>query len=136
MKLMFYDVFVNLCQSNNITPSRAAQELGINKSNVSNWKNNGYTPRGQALNDIAAYFGVTTDYLLTGEQKSSQQEVGNSDDIDAMVNDILSSLSGNKANTLMLDGKPTSAKALQYLRDSIRANIEYAKKLNEEEGKK
>lgn len=65
---MFYDVYLSLCKRNSKKPSVVAAELGINKSNVSNWKNNGYTPRGEVLQKIADYFGVTTDYLLTGEK--------------------------------------------------------------------
>lgn len=61
---MFYDVFVSLCNKIGKKPSAVAEELGINKSNVSNWKNNGYTPRGNTLNRIADYFNVSTDYLL------------------------------------------------------------------------
>jgi transcriptional regulator with XRE-family HTH domain len=66
---MFYDVFAELCEKRGIKPSKAAEECGINKSNVSNWKNNGYVPRGDALNKIADYFCVSTDYLLGNEQK-------------------------------------------------------------------
>lgn len=65
---MFYDNYVKLCKEIGKSPSAVAEELGINKSNVSNWKNNGYTPRGTALNKIADYFGVSTDYLLSGKQ--------------------------------------------------------------------
>jgi transcriptional regulator with XRE-family HTH domain len=74
--IVFYDVYISLCKRSNKKPSVVATELGINKSNVSNWKNNGYTPRGDALQKIADYFGVTTDYLLTGEdtKKASTQE--------------------------------------------------------------
>ena len=93
---MFYDVYIDLCHSKGKSPSAVAQELGINKSNVSNWKNNGYTPRGSVLNKIAEYFGVTTDFLLTGnekaptpegERKISDDDImfalwGNSDDVD------------------------------------------------------
>nr|DAM61469.1 MAG TPA: helix-turn-helix domain protein [Caudoviricetes sp.] len=66
--VVFYDVYLSLCKRNSKKPSVVAAELGINKSNVSNWKNNGYTPRGEVLQKIADYFGVTTDYLLTGEK--------------------------------------------------------------------
>lgn len=74
--IVFYDVYLSLCKRSNKKPSVVAAELGINKSNVSNWKNNGYTPRGEALQKIADYFGVTTDYLLTGEEteKAPTQE--------------------------------------------------------------
>lgn len=66
---MFYDIFAELCEKREIKPSKAAEECGINKSNVSSWKNNGYVPRGDALNKIAEYFGVTVDYLLGNKQK-------------------------------------------------------------------
>ncbi|UZT82930.1 helix-turn-helix domain-containing protein [Caproicibacterium sp. BJN0003] len=66
---MFYDVFSSLCEKRGVKPSRAAEECGINKSNVSNWKNNGYVPRGDALKKIADYFNVSIGYLLGNEQK-------------------------------------------------------------------
>lgn len=68
---MFYDVYAKLCKEIGKSPSAVAQELHINKSNVSNWKNNGYTPRGDVLNRIADYFGVSVDYLFGNEVKSA-----------------------------------------------------------------
>ena len=68
-RFMFYDRFSELCKQKGVKPSKAAEECNINKSNVSNWKNHGYVPRGEALNRISAYFGVSTDYLLGNEQK-------------------------------------------------------------------
>ena len=61
---MFYDKYIALCKENNISPSRAAQEIGFNKSSITNWKNNGYTPRKEILVSIADYFGVSVDFLL------------------------------------------------------------------------
>ena len=75
---MFYDVYLALCKKIDKKPSTVAFELGINKSNVSNWKNNGYTPRGEALNKIADYFNVSIDYLLGNEQKNSGEPELNS----------------------------------------------------------
>lgn len=66
---MFFDIYEDLCRSKGKKPSAVAAELGINKSNVSNWKNNGYTPRGESLQRIAEYFGVSSDYLLGNEKK-------------------------------------------------------------------
>ena len=62
----FYDIFLYECKKKGVRPSRAAEDCGINRSNVCNWKNNRYTPRGDALQKIANYFGVSTDYLLGG----------------------------------------------------------------------
>lgn len=72
---MFYDIYAALCEKQGKKPSVVARELGINKSNVSNWKNNGYTPRGKVLNAIAEYFGVSTDYLLMGTEFEQKKEL-------------------------------------------------------------
>lgn len=61
---MFYDIFLSLCADIKISPSKAATEIGIDRSNVTNWKNNGYTPREAALRKIAEFFGVPVDFLL------------------------------------------------------------------------
>lgn len=61
---VFYDRYINLCKERGISPSKAAEEIGINKASVTNWKKRGYTPRADLLQRIADYFGVTTDYLL------------------------------------------------------------------------
>ena len=66
---MFFDTFNALCSSKGISCKRAAIEIGLSNSTPTKWKNTGATPNGETLNKIADYFGVTTDYLLTGEQK-------------------------------------------------------------------
>ena len=70
---MFYDRFEKLCIQKNISPSKAALEIGFNKSNVSRWKADGYTPRGEVLDRIANYFGVSIDYLLTRKEKATTE---------------------------------------------------------------
>lgn len=68
---MFYDTFSQLCKEISTTPSRAAQDMGINKSTVTYWKTKEVVPNGATLNKIADYFGVTLDYLLGNEQKEA-----------------------------------------------------------------
>jgi len=67
---VFYDTYLMLCNKIGKKPSAVAAELKINKSNVSNWKSSGYTPRGEALQKIADYFQVSTDYLLGVTERS------------------------------------------------------------------
>jgi len=63
----FYQNFSALCEQRNIKPSRVAEACGINRSNVSNWKKNGYTPRAEDLKKIAEYLRVSVGYLLQTE---------------------------------------------------------------------
>lgn len=71
---MFYDVFSSLCDSRGISPSKAAENIGLNRAAVSKWKK-GAVPVGATLQKFADYFGVTTDYLLNGEQKEKPSTV-------------------------------------------------------------
>lgn len=82
---MFYDIFFELCQKKGVKPSFAAEACGINRSNVSLWKSKGYTPRSDALNAIAEYFDVTTDYLLgkTKEKAPAEKQEPTEDDLKA-----------------------------------------------------
>lgn len=74
---MFYDIFKKLCEDNGLTPSGAATKIGFNRASVTVWKNTGKAPKQDLLLKIADYFGVTTDYLLTGEEKEkSPAEIG------------------------------------------------------------
>lgn len=41
-----------------------AKALGIKKSRISMWENNGAVPRGEMLTELSQYFGVSVDYLL------------------------------------------------------------------------
>ncbi len=73
---MFYDIFVELCAQRGVRPSRVAEECGISRSNVASWKSKGYTPRGEALQVIADYFGVPVEQLLGKSSRETPQAPG------------------------------------------------------------
>ena len=73
--LVFYDVFNSLCSAKGISCKRASMEIGLSNSTAAKWKRTGATPNGDTLSKIADYFGVTTDYLLNGEQKEKPSTV-------------------------------------------------------------
>lgn len=72
---MFYDNFKMLCEQKGEKPTPVAQKLGCSSSNVVMWKN-GSTPRPAVLQKIADYFGVDTQFLLFGNEKSPLVHAG------------------------------------------------------------
>lgn len=64
-----YDIFERLCHEKGVTPYRVCKETGLTTSTISNWKAGRYTPKQDKMQKIADYFGVTVDYLMTGEEK-------------------------------------------------------------------
>ncbi len=67
---MFWTNFSTLCADMNLSPNAVATELKIPSGSITAWRN-GATPRTKSLTKIANYFGVTVDYLLTGEKEKA-----------------------------------------------------------------
>ena len=62
-----YKIFEELCKENGVTPYRVCKETGITTATISNWKAGRYTPKADKMQKIADYFGVSLEYLMTGE---------------------------------------------------------------------
>lgn len=65
-----YEIFEQLLQRRGITAYKVAKDTGLTQTLLSNWKNGKSIPNTQNLKKIADYFGVTVDYLMTGEDKT------------------------------------------------------------------
>lgn len=66
-----YSIFVKLLQIRNTTAYQVCKATGIASSTISDWKNGKSTPKQDKLKKIADYFGVTLDYLMTGEESET-----------------------------------------------------------------
>ena len=64
---MFFDRFQALCDAKRVSVYRACTDIGLNRSAVAKWKAGG-KPNGNTAAKLAEYLGVTTDYLLTGQE--------------------------------------------------------------------
>lgn len=67
---MFYDNFLELCRERGKSPAAVTREIGLNNSSSTAWKR-GATPKGETLQKLANYFGVSVDYLLGMGQRVS-----------------------------------------------------------------
>lgn len=72
--MAFIDLLNSLLEEKKISRNKFCTDLDIGKNSVANWENRGNTPDGEVLTKIAAYFDVTTDYLL-GREERPQVEV-------------------------------------------------------------
>ena len=64
-----WEKFEELCRVRHVRPADVARATGVSPTTISEWKKGLYTPKQDKLLLIAEYFGVTLDYLLTGEEK-------------------------------------------------------------------
>lgn len=64
-----YEIFLKLLKQKGVTAYKVGKETGIAGSTFSDWKSGRSVPKQEKLQKIADYFGVTVDYLMTGENK-------------------------------------------------------------------
>lgn len=63
---MFWKIFLELCEKNNIKPTAVVVKLNLSRGSVTHWKA-GKVPKTPALIKIADYFNVSVEYLLGKE---------------------------------------------------------------------
>lgn len=64
-----YDIFEKLMKANGYTAYKVSLETGIAQSTLSDWKKGKSTPKTDKLQKIADLFGVSLEFLTTGEEK-------------------------------------------------------------------
>ena len=73
INITFAERIKKLRNDRNLTLDGLAKELGINKSRIGMWENNGTVPRDDILIQLSKYFNVSIDYLL-GNEKMEDKE--------------------------------------------------------------
>lgn len=67
---MYYENFKTLCENADVTPGEVSRHTWVASSTLTMWKQGVYTPKVDKLKKIADYFGVSLNYLQTGEEQS------------------------------------------------------------------
>lgn len=129
-----YEIFEQLLQKNGVTPYKVAKEAGVTQTALSNWKSGRSTPTTKTLQKIADYFGVTIDYLMTGnesgEKNSSPLTSRDQRDIEKILEQTREQLTSQEG--LMFDGDPASPEAIESILSAMQIGMEMAKKKNKE----
>ena len=68
--MTMYERIENMRKSAGISQGKLEKELGFSNGSISKWKNS--TPTPDRLQKLADYFGVSVDYLITGEEKEDK----------------------------------------------------------------
>lgn len=101
-----YDIFEKLCEINKVTPYRVCKETGITTATISNWKAGRYVPKQDKMKKLADYFGVTTDYLMTGENPREGEEGSPAAGVDIAkkFDEIIGDINDSNGSPLYFDG--------------------------------
>jgi transcriptional regulator with XRE-family HTH domain len=96
---MFWERFVSECDLLGVKPNPAAKEMGISSATLTKWSK-GVMPTAKSLNKVAAYFGVTSDYLLgnTNERTVPDEKL---EGIDFALSGEIKTMTNNEKQDLL-----------------------------------
>ena len=111
--MTLYERIETLRKAKNISQGKLEKELGFSNGSISKWKNS--TPTPERLQKLADYFGVTVEYLLTGEEPQESQGYYLNEETAQIAQEIFD----NKELRILFDASRTASpedlKALQTM---------------------
>lgn len=118
-----------ICKNRKIPISKLEKELGFSNGYISQLRK-GVFPADR-LEKISNFLGVTTTYLMTGEENSEKSLTPKDEkDIEKILEQTREQLMNQKG--LMFDGDPASPEAIDSILSAMQIGMELAKKKNKE----
>lgn len=130
-----YENFEQLLQKNGITSYKVSKETGVTQTALSNWKSGRSTPTTKTLQKLADYFGVTIDYLLAGnENTTDNKELSKKDmrDISNDIESIMKKLSSKEYGPAAFDGEELSEESASLFKEELEIALKRLKFINKE----
>lgn len=94
-----YEIYCQLRDSRGLKDSDIVRATGITKSTFSDWKSGRSNPKNDKLQKIASFFGVSVEYLMTGEEKEGGETYYLNEETSKMAQSIFE----NKELRLLFD---------------------------------
>lgn len=109
---MLYERIKDLCESHSTTITALEAELGFSRGSLGKLKD-GRAPSGDRLQKVADRFGVTVDYLLTGETEPVYYE-------DPVTTEVAQRMKDDREFRLLFSAaRDVKAETLQAVRDYL-----------------
>lgn len=125
-----YEIIKSLCQDKGIAVTALEKEIGFGRGSIGKLRNG--STSGERLQKIADYFGVTVDYLMTGDENSKHDNASvklnskDQKDIAQRLEETLSDLE-NSQSALMFSGEPLDDETRELLRASLENSLRIGK---------
>ncbi len=130
-----YEVFEQLLQKYGVTAYKVGKATGIASSTFTDWKNGRSIPKQDKLLKIANFFGVSSDYLMTGkepEEKESMITPKDERDIAKKLDKIMVDIDNNNDAPLYYNGEEIDEMSKTLLRAAIESAMRQMKIINKE----
>lgn len=131
-----YEIYCRLREAKGVKDSDVVKATGITKSTFSDWKSGRSKPKNEKLQKIADYFGVTVDYLMTGETPEEKKDIAltrrDERDIKKDLDNIMEKLSSGESGPASYNGEDLNPEAAELFRDELEIALRRLKIINKE----
>ena len=110
-----YEIFSELLQRYGVTPYKVSKQTGVSQSTLSDWKRGISTPKQDKLQKIADYFGVSLEYLMTGEEKEGSEKYYLNEETAQVAQEIFENKELRALFDVQKDMEPEDLKALHNM---------------------
>ncbi|WP_414632255.1 helix-turn-helix domain-containing protein [Clostridium sp. UBA1652] len=132
---MLGDRIKQLRKQQKITQVQLAEAVGLKQSSIGMIESNKNGASSEKLKEIAEFLGVTVDYLLSDEEKNTENnnleyKLNKKDkkDISKALSETLEQLQENQEG-LMFDGEPIDEETKELLKISLENSMRLAKQI-------
>ena len=116
-----WEVFEHLMKQRGLRIIDVQRGTGIPYSTFTDWKAGRYTPKADKMNKIAAFFGVSVEYLVTGNDIEKESTEGNKYYFSDSTAQVAQVLYENKDMRVLFDAaRDSKPEDLQMAADLLR----------------
>lgn len=116
-----WEVFEHLMKQRGLRIIDVQRGTGIPYSTFTDWKAGRYTPKADKMNKIAAFFGVSVEYLVTGKDIEKESTEGNKYYFSDSTAQVAQVLYENKDMRILFDAaRDSKPEDLQMAADLLR----------------
>lgn len=118
-----YEIFEKLCIKFGITPYKFCKDNNVRTSTISTWKKKNSLVGPELAKKICDYFGISMDYLMTGEESSEDKKAEitpvSERDIAKKIDAIIGDMNDKDTSPLYFNGEKLDNKSLAILEQAL-----------------
>lgn len=110
-----YEIFAKLLKAKGCTAYQVSKATGIAQSTLSDWKSGKSVPKADKIQKIADFFGVSAEYITTGNEGDSGKKYYLNDETAQVAQEIFESKELRALFDVQRDMEPEDLKALHQM---------------------
>lgn len=110
-----YEIFAKLLKAKGCTAYQVSKATGIAQSTLSDWKSGKSVPKADKIQKIADFFGVSAEYIMTGNEGDSGKKYYLNDETAQVAQEIFENKELRALFDVQRDMEPEDLKALHQM---------------------